>query len=421
MRADSSVTRTPLVAFVGVLAPTEERRNNLALSQAGATFQESLVEALASAGINVDHVFAQRPTPSFPRVRRLLFGVRRGVLGCRPVTFLPFLNFGVAKAITGGVALVVLLARWGRRNRRVARKAVLLYNLNSPPALASVIAGRLTGTKVIAVVADIQVPGSGSLPNSPFRRLEYRLQTFTMSLCDGLVVLTNRMAADFAPMVPSMLVEGAVPPQLVSSYTTVDDHNGVPNSDGKGDPTILMFAGEISDLKGVPALLDAFSRIPNPDIELWITGRGPEQARVVAAAAADARIRYWGYPPYSELLALYQQATLLVNPHSVGQLSSRYLFPSKLIEYLATGVPVLSTPSTPEIAELYGAFAFITADDSADALARSIMRTLSYPRSELRSRGAAGREFVLREKTWEVQGRHVAAFIEAVLSDSSDD
>lgn len=409
----------PLVAFVGVLAPSEDRSGNPAFSQAGSTFQESLIRSLATAGINVDTIFAQRPTTSYPHSRRLVFLPASGTAGVLPVTFLPFVNFGAIKTITSGVALFVSLLRWSWANRRHQGRVLLLYNVSSPPGIASVLAGRVTGAKVIAVIADIQVPGSGSVANSVLRRLDYRLQTFTMARCDGLVVLTNRMVTDFAPDVPSVLVEGAVPPQMTLLYAGADEQGDTGSTNCETDPIILMFAGELSELKGIPTLLDAFARIPNSAVKLWITGRGPEQPRVEAAAAADDRIRYWGYPSYEELLALYAQATLLVNPHSMRHLSSRYLFPSKLIEYLATGIPVLTTPSTPEVAELYGRFTYVATDDSVEALAHAITRAISHRRSELRAKGAAGRAFVLHEKTWEVQGRRVAAFIGEVLGGES--
>jgi glycosyltransferase involved in cell wall biosynthesis len=398
------------VAFVGAIDSDGRHGGTPAYSPAGTLFQERLLAGLAAAGVEVSQVFAVRPLPSYPADRRLLLPSGRTMLLERfGVALLPFVNLGPLKPVTAGASLLPRLMHW-LRARRDVRASVITYNVTNPPGLATVLAARLSGAKAFAVVADVQVPGAGLVPDTFFRRLEFRLQARTLPLFDGLIVLTERIARDFAPRVPYLVLEGAVPEGLIETAPR-EPNSRVPGGD---DLFTLMYAGGLSELKGIPLLLDAFSRLPGPEYRLWITGAGPLQATVERAAANDARITFWGFPPYGEVLAMYQRASLLVNPHSSTEASARYLFPSKLIEYLASGTPVLSTRSTPEIEREYGSVLYTIARDSGEELADAVRRVAALPVGERRALGAQAREFVLREKTWEVQGRRVARFVRDV-------
>jgi glycosyltransferase involved in cell wall biosynthesis len=399
-------------AFIGLLDVGGREGSNAAFSQAGTQFQECLISGLRGTCVDVTHVYALRPVPSFPRRAKLLYWARDvAFAGSVSATLIGFVNFGPMKTLSGGLDLLPRLLAWAWRERARTR-AIMQYNVNSPPGIVGVFAAWLTGSCFVPVIADVQVPGDGLLADNSLRRADFWLQRRTLPLCDGLILLTRRMAEDFANRTPFLQMEGAVPDDMaevqVASRRSAD-------GSGCAEARILMYAGGLSKLKGIPLLLDAFSRVSGDSHQLWITGSGPLQSTVEDAAARDPRIRYWGFQSRSALLDLYAQADVLVNPHSIRSASARYLFPSKLIEYLATGTPVVTTCSTPEVGEQYGRFVFIAADDSPCALAEAISGAVRLPRMELAAMGAAGREFVLMNKTWAVQGRRIAAFISGVV------
>ena len=55
----------------------------------------------------------------------------------------------------------------------------------------------------------------------------------------------------------------------------------------------------------------------------------------------DSRIEYLGIVPREKVLQLQSEASLLVNPRQPNGGFTRYSFPSKNIEYLASGTPTL--------------------------------------------------------------------------------
>jgi glycosyltransferase involved in cell wall biosynthesis len=407
-----------VLAFVGILGLDGPDGTNPAYSTAGALFQERLLETLPEAGIDVSHVFSLRPVPSFPADRRIVFAPAAVTLfGRYPGTLLPFLNLGPLKPLSSGLALLTRLVKWAWILRARPHRAILVYNLASPPGIISVLVGRLTRTKVFALVADIQVPGSGLVPNSFARRLEFGLLTWTLPMFDGLIVLTRRIAEDFAPNTPFLQMEGAVPEELADVRTDPPD-TVTPKADGA---FVIMYAGGLSDLKGIPLLLDAFALLAGPKYRLWITGAGPLRGRVERAATEDPRIVYWGFPTYARVRELYREASVLVNPHSTTHLSSRYLFPSKLIEYLATGTPVISTCSTPEVNEEFRDVLYTLEPESVEGLAALLQRIAGLPLTERTSVGARAQRLVRAKKTWQAQSRRIAEFMRGAWRSADTD
>lgn len=407
-RENGDGSRPIAIAFVGAFAPEGDGPENPAYSAAGHLLQERVIQALESAGADISAVFSVRTVPSFPRGRLLFGGGAQTVAGGHRARLVPFVNLGPAKTLTASLPIVPALVRWAWQNRGRPR-AVVLYNVTLPPGIVPLLAGRLTGTRVFAVVADIQVPGSGFYRDSFLRRMEYWLQTHTLPLLDGLIVLTRRMMTDFAPRTPWLLMEGGVPEEAVAAPLPE------PADRGPDAPVVFMYSGSLTDLKGIPLLLAGFERAHGARLRLWIAGGGPLQPEVEAAAARDPRIRFLGSLPHAEVMRVYEEVDVLVNPHSTRHETARYLFPSKLLEYLAMGRPVITTCSTPEVREEYGDVAYVMEREDPVELAALFERVGAMTPAERRERGALCRARVAERKTWPRQGRRMLDFIASVV------
>jgi glycosyltransferase involved in cell wall biosynthesis len=400
-----------VVAYVACLPLPEDRAaSNPAFSQAGTVLQESLLENLRAQGTHISQCFVLRSVPSFPRSKILASGFQKASFAGVKAFMMPFLNFRGLKTLSVGVSVVVCLTLWAWRNAGRRGRSILCYNLANPPGLAILLAGRITRTPVFAVVADLLVPGAGVLPNTLPRRLEHWSQTKCMSLFDGLIVLTQQMADDFAPHVPHIQVEGGIPDDLPGPATNGARHQEVDES-----KFIVMYSGSLSSFKGTPLLLDCFKFLSGDRYKLWITGSGDALPMVEEASRRDSRIQYLGRLPYKDVLNLYHSASVLVNPHTAEGASARYVFPSKLLEYLTAGRPVISTLSTPEVARTYGPYIFALKEETPQELARLIENLASLSAEDLRLAGEKGRRFVLDNKRWSYQAKRIATFLSATV------
>lgn len=123
----------------------------------------------------------------------------------------------------------------------------------------------------------------------------------------------------------------------------VYDYFGQKNESLKSDKVIFMYAGTLEKVTGIDMLLEAFGQTEADHAELWISGKGSMASLVERFGRRDARIRYLGCPPYRDYLGNLKRATVLVNPRNMNLPENENNFPSKILEYLATGKPIVST------------------------------------------------------------------------------
>ena len=139
---------------------------------------------------------------------------------------------------------------------------------------------------------------------------------------------------------------------------------------------------------------------------------------VRAAAARDRRVVYPGYLAFEQVLELYRTADLLLNLRVTKALDTRYFFPSKLMEYVASGVPVLST-CTGHVEEEYGEVVYLLREETPEALGAAITAIRRQPPDEREALGRRARQFMLEHKTWHRQGEKLIAYIHEVVLDGS--
>lgn len=109
------------------------------------------------------------------------------------------------------------------------------------------------------------------------------------------------------------------------------------------DTFVFMYAGTLEKVTGIDLLLEAFEQIEADNAELWISGKGSMVGLVERYISKDERIKYLGCPPYKNYLDNLKKASVLVNPRNMNLPENENNFPSKIMEYLATGKEIIST------------------------------------------------------------------------------
>ncbi|HYR11080.1 MAG TPA: glycosyltransferase [Longimicrobium sp.] len=397
------------VAFVGSAVPTQMGWTTHAFSPAGNRFQLGLLEFLAQGGGMRIQPFTALPQAAWPGDPSLL------VRGCRAAlddtgleaTLVPFLNVRGPKEATLAASLFAHLGRWARASSGGGPRALLVYNVFSPLALPVLAAARAWRVPAVAIVADLPFGYRLRGVRGALERLDVRAQLSVLRRFDGLVVLTPHVAAEYAPGVPWMRMEGGLHPS--------DAGEPLRPSAGAAGERAVMYSGMLNEMNGIPLLLDAFGRLQGPEWRLWIYGGGPLTREVRAAAARDPRIvfRPWEQVPAEEMRLRQREAAVLVNPRPSAHRANRYSFPSKLLEYLVSGTPVVST-APPGIPDEYHPHLELAHDETPEGLAAAIRRAAARTDAERTARGVRAREFVLRDKTWDRQAARIGEFLRTV-------
>lgn len=160
----------------------------------------------------------------------------------------------------------------------------------------------------------------------------------------------------------------------------------------------IMYAGKLDKEYGICMLLEAFMKMSDPNIEIWITGAGNAENYVRECEKKDRRIKFYGFlPSHSEILRKQKEASILVNMRLPSEPASAYCFPSKLFEYMATGVPVLSFRIEGIPVEYYE-YLFLIEDENVEAVKQSMELLMNLPAKIREEKGENAKKFILKYK-----------------------
>ena len=122
-------------------------------------------------------------------------------------------------------------------------------------------------------------------------------------------------------------------------------------------------------------------------------------------------VRVLGRLEADDLEAAYRRATVLVNPRPLGRSDFDVTFPSKVLEYVATGKPVVSTRLRGIPGDYWDYVA--PCEDNPASLADAIIEAAR----ENETVATARRAFVARGKTAPAQGRRLVKFLEGIVGE----
>lgn len=172
----------------------------------------------------------------------------------------------------------------------------------------------------------------------------------------------------------------------------------------------LLYTGRLNRRYGLLNLLDAMDRIPDSDIELWICGSGELEDEIRTRARKDSRVRFLGFVPHEKSLQLQRKATILINPRTNEGAYTKYSFPSKTLEYMVAGKPVLMY-RLDGIPKEYDSYLYYIPDETADSIAQSILQLKGMSPEERLQIANAARDFVLDNKNEKTQMQRLLDFI----------
>lgn len=103
----------------------------------------------------------------------------------------------------------------------------------------------------------------------------------------------------------------------------------------------IVYTGKMNERFGVVRLVDAFCSIENKEYRLVLCGSGDADNYIEKRAKSDSRIIHLGQRTHDEALEWILKADVLVNPRENNEEYTKFSFPSKTIEYLASGNAVV--------------------------------------------------------------------------------
>jgi glycosyltransferase involved in cell wall biosynthesis len=400
VRLEGSIMR---VLFLGYAVAECEANRLSGASISGNRMQLGLIKALLSQpeGVKVDALtvfpIAAFPTDSTLWVNETVIDVGDSMRALR----VGFLNLPVVKQVMQALAA----ARAGMGMCRNGNYDIILtYNMYPQIGLAAWWIGRRLGIPVVSLLADLPIDDdpNRSWLSKVLMQVFNGVTTRLIRTCGAVIVLNECAAERYAPQAKRLVVDGAVDAGSESSCMRTKIVSGGTRR--------VVFTGALTQYNGVVELVRAMSMVRSEDLVLDIYGDGPLSELTREVASGLPNVNYYGRVESDAIAKIHRDAFLLINPRRIYDPISEVTFPSKILEYMLSGTPILTTKLNGFTDEYSGKLYFML-DGSPEGIARAIDDLAELAPDELRETGARARKFVIDERSWAARGPLIHRFL----------
>lgn len=307
--------------------------------------------------------------------------------------YIPFLNIKIVKQFCIAVMSVFFALFWCIKN--LNKKCVLISDGYFPiiSTVSSIIC-KLFGIPVMTLYTDLPKCAASSLIDG--KSLFRKIIDFIVNIGDKINIMCSDM---FILLTKEMnkIVNKKNKPYIIMEGL-VDSNFSFERTEKK--KKAIMYAGGLYEKYGVKLLIDSFIKWNNKNYELWLCGSGDLVDYI--KSLDNEKIKYFGSIPNSEVVELEKQATLLVNPRFSNEEYTKYSFPSKNMEYMVSGTPVLTT-KLPGMPEEYNDYVYLIEDETIEGFIDKYNELLLKNSNKLIEKGKKAQEFVFKEKNNNIQ------------------
>lgn len=319
------------------------------------------------------------------------------------------INLPLIKQVTRAIKCKRALKNWMSRDGN--EKSIIIYSTYLPYLQA--IKNIPSNISITLIVTDLpeyyDLTSTGNKIKELLRAIYNRFIYASLNRIDSFVILTKQMEAPLhIGERPFVVIEGLVDDDNREYVTEVQNSN----------EKVILYTGTLNYRFGIGNLLEAFKCIDKNNYRLWICGEGEAVEEIISVSKIDNRVKYFGYVTKKEIYDLQQQATLLINPRTNDGEYTKYSFPSKTMEYMLSGKPVLMY-KLDGIPDEYDPYLYYVEGNLSSDIANKIIEICEKPQSELDSFGLKARQFVLENKNSQVQAKKIVDMIENVITNEA--
>jgi len=290
---------------------------------------------------------------------------------------------------------------------------IMLYSVPTN-GLQTIRWGRKLGVPVVFRAIDIP---NQLVPNPVLRPIARILERKVYSNVDLILTISPRLSQYVINM-------GASEARVKLLPLGIDTELFHPNLDctevrqkwgfGENDH-IIVFIGTLFDFSGLDAFIQQFTEVVRkiPEAKLLIVGDGPQRSKleaIIAELGLQKQAIITGFQPYQTMPQYINLAAICINTFLITD-TTRDIFPTKIVQYLACGKAVIATPLPGMIALIPGEHQGIVYADSPGDMVTKVISLLksSEHRQQLEQ---AGLNYVKQAHSYD----KIAHQLEAVLS-----
>ena len=365
------------------------------VQQQAQKYNQLLMEGLVSNGVRVDAI-SSRPINRAVDKRMLFKGEKDAECGIN-YNYVGFINYSFLRKLT--VFVNTFFKTLFFKTEKDC--AVVCDALNIAASFGALFAAKLRGKKTVGIVTDVPC----HRPNNTKIPVSEKINLWLMKRFDSYLLLTEQMNDIVNPKRrPYVVLEG----HADISMKEVDNR-----LEEKYPKKVCFYAGTLRKIYGIESLVRGFLAADVPNTELHIYGDGDFRPELEKLAKENENVKYLGIAPNSEIVKAELKATLLVNPRPTNEDYTKYSFPSKNMEYMASGTPVLTT-KLPGMPKDYDEYVYLLEEENTNGVCKALGEILTKTPEELHQKGMEAKAFTLREKNNVKQAEKLLLLLESI-------
>lgn len=267
---------------------------------------------------------------------------------------------------------------------------ILLYGYDLAALYEWKSISRKNGTKLVSFTFDTH---KATIKNYPFFKKLLVGSYFTLGLLmlrhiDGILLLKDTAYSELKLSIPYLVTKIGIDESDISKYLYHRKNR---------EKFRILYAGSLEEYNGIFEMINAFKNINYTHIFLDIYGTGTLKSFVEKESNLDPRITYFGSVSNDKINEVISNADLLLNLRDPDLQVCKFAFPSKLIKYMSSGVPVLSTEVIKD--DGFDNSVFLIEKFSTENISNAIYKVINNPRLQTKY-AINAKEFLKENYTW---------------------
>lgn len=377
------------IIFLGLMFCDESLNEAYVLSKTGVQmaphkYQSSLISGLRKNNQCNLYVINIPPVGSFPINYKKLFlkELRWGENDLQ----VGFINLPVLKRAIQVSAIVKKIDRLIKSSED-SQTHIVLYSVFKPfLKIASIVKKRYPGIKISMIMTD-PIPGIGDFARNAKPSVAKKGSELVRlsGVCDKFILLTEQMNQIINPdNKPYTIIECVCDDLQPPAKVTERSRN------------ICLYTGALDVEFGIKEMVDAFAKIE--DAELWICGRGNAQEYIEKLANENSNIKFFGFVNQEKIKELRNECDYLINPRRPTGTFTKYSFPSKTAEYMASGKPVIMY-KLEGVPDEYDKHLIYLSASTSNEISEELKEIFKVPYSHHLERAHGAYQFIKNEKS----------------------
>jgi len=241
---------------------------------------------------------------------------------------------------------------------------VIIQTMKRPQLACAAYAKRLGLPVILQYEDDSFLDVAGQPSNGLIQRYHRHVCRGALKEMSGCMAVSPYLLSQFPDSIPKLLLRGVVSEAIINS-------DSKPRSARKN---WAVFSGTHEGTQGEAQMIKAWNMLGLPDWELHIAGNGPLTPTLEKLAENNRSIVFHGFLKKEDNARLLCAAKIGLNPQDVTAAPGTS-FAFKIIEYLAAGLHVITTPRGALESELEVGVTYI-ADNTPETIAACLKKMI---------------------------------------------